>query len=71
MFNVSARRIAVSTITVIATGAFTLGASSEAWGKRSWEWDKSNDSHSKRSWEWDRSASSTAKRSWEWDRIAR
>src|SRR5690349_14094870 len=45
MFNVSVRKIVVSTVAIAAPIAFSFGASSEAWGGKSVEWGKNTGSH--------------------------
>ena len=57
------RKVTAATLTMAATAAFGLGASSEAWGGKSSEWDRVGTTA--RSSEWDR-VGTTAKSS-EWD----
>ena len=67
-----ARKTITATITVAATAAFGLGASSEAWGGKSSAWDRVGTSKSS-SWDsssWDRAGTTTKSSAWDssaWD----
>ena len=45
MFNVSVRKIVVSTVAIAAPVAFSFGASSEAWGGATHNWEKNTGTH--------------------------
>jgi len=71
MFNVSVRKIVVSTLAIAAPIAFSLGASSEAWGGgKTTQWDKGTSSHAKSTTQWDKTTPH-AGRTTQWDRTAR
>ena len=65
MFNVSVRKIVVSSIVIAAPVAFSLGASSEAWGGKSVEWGKTG-THAAKSVEWGKKTTTSAAKSVEW-----
>jgi hypothetical protein len=66
MFNVSVRKIVVSTVAIAAPVAFSFGASSEAWGGATHNWEKNTGTHAAKTHNWEKTSTGAAKtHNWE------
>lgn len=72
MFNVSVRKIVVSSIVIAATSALSFGASTEAWGGKTVDWNKSaTGSHAGKTVDWNKSATAShAGRTVDWNKTS-
>jgi hypothetical protein len=69
MFNVSVRKIVVSAICITAPVAFSFGASSEAWGGKTTQWEKGTSTHAKKTTQWEKTTPQ-AGRTTQWEKIS-
>jgi hypothetical protein len=67
MFNVSVRKIVVSAICVAAPVAFSFGASSEAWGGKTHNWEKNTGTNATKTHNWEK-AVTVAGKTHNWER---
>ena len=70
MFNVSVRKIVVSSIVIAAPVAFSLGASSEAWGGHTTQWEKGTQPHAVKTVQWEKHRTTTATKTVQWEKHA-
>ena len=69
MFNVSVRKIVVSAICITAPLAFSFGASSEAWGKHTTQWEKGTGTHAKKTTQWEKTTPQ-ARKTTQWEKTS-
>ncbi len=68
MFNVSVRKILVSSVAIAAVGALSFGASSEAWGGKTTAWEsRSHHSNAGKTTAWEARHHSTAGKTTAWE----
>ncbi len=60
MFNVSVRKIAISAIVIAAPVAMSFGASSEAWGGHTTNWEKTS-THAGHTTNWEKTSTQAGK----------
>jgi hypothetical protein len=67
MFNVSVRKVVVSAIAIAAPVALSFGASTEAWGGKTFSWDKPGaHTHAGKTFSWDKHQT-VAGKTFSWD----
>ena len=67
MFNVSVRKIVVSAVCIAAPVAFSFGASSEAWGGKTTQWEKGHGTHAGKTTQWEKHATPHAGKTTQWE----
>jgi hypothetical protein len=70
MFNVSVRKIVVSTVALAAPIAFSLGTSSEAWGgHHTTSWEKQTSTHAvKKTTVWEKQTNNASRATTVWEK---